>query len=338
MARAKKSKSKRTKKAAAPRAKAASKKSRKSSRKKLIPPPPKGTSFGASPKGTSFGASPKGTSFGASPKGTSFGARTIEIHNEHADNRPWVLDTQQKQVEKIIAAAERGAVSTDNQFVYFAAFDDTNNDAKNAGNFQTTNVRQLWCQYEPGLAQNPNLGGRYFAGPGTKGTLTSSSWKSAAVTGQVTKTANAAYKDFAAQASAWLNENPPPKGTSFGAHGSLSAVLTSVSRGIASAAIFTQLLDEKGLAVREGRRKKKLKITVSAGINFDPVATGVTCNIAFARNTSHIVNLRAQDEYRQLFKAVDFSAQMAIVATIPRMIWGRSPNLYFDCFDVFKLG
>jgi len=51
------------------------------------------------------------TSFGASPKGTSFGARTIEIHNEHADNRPWVLDTQKKQVEKIIAAVKRGVVS-----------------------------------------------------------------------------------------------------------------------------------------------------------------------------------------------------------------------------------
>jgi len=257
MSRAKKSKSKRRKKASAPRAKPVSKKSRKSSRKKLIPP------------------------------------RKLEIHNEHADNRPWVLATQQKQVEKIVAEARPGTVSTDNCFVYFAAFDGTNNDANNAGNFQTTNVRQLWCQFEPGLADNPNLGGGYFAGPGTKGTLKASSWESSRVTAQVRKTANAAYKDFAAQASAWLQENP---------QGSLSAVLTSFSRGIASAAIFTQLLHDKGLAVREGRRKKKIEVAVSAGVNFDPVATGVKSNIAFAANGGHIVNLRAQDEYRQLLR------------------------------------
>lgn len=274
MPRAENSKSKRSKKVSASRAAPASKKARKVSSKKLAQP------------------------------------RTLEIHNEHADNRPWVLDTQQKQVEKIIAAAQPGAVSTDNCFVYFAAFDGTNNDENNAGNFQTTNVRQLWCQFEPGIAQNPNLGGSYFAGPGTKGTLTASAWKSSAVTRQVIKTANAAYKDFAAQASAWLQENP---------QGSLSAVLTSFSRGIASAAIFTQLLQQKGLVLREGRRKMKLEVAVSAGINFDPVATGVTCNIAFARNTSNIVNLRAQDEYRQLYKAVDFSAQRTIVTTIPML-------------------
>jgi|GEM_PF-991508 len=319
MPRAKKSKSKRGKNDSAKRGKAVKKNARKSSRKKLIPP---------RPEGSHLGWRPEGSPLGWRPEGSHLGWRTLEIHNEHADNRPWVLDTQQKQVEKIVAAAKRGAVSADNCFVYFAAFDGTNNDEKNVGNFQTTNVRQLWCQYEPGLAQNPNLGGSYFAGPGTKGTLTSSAWKSAAVTGQVTKTANKAYKDFAAQASSWLQENPPPKGTSFGAppkrtsfgaQGSLSVVLTSFSRGIASAAIFTQLLDKKGLAVREGRRKKKLKVAVSAGINFDPVATGVKSNIAFAANSSNIVNLRAQDEYRQLFKAVDFSAQKAIVTTIPML-------------------
>lgn len=253
------------------------------------------------------------------PKGTSFGARTLELHNQQTDHRPRVLATQRQQVEKIIAAAQPGAVSTDNCFVYFAAFDGTNNDAVNTGNVQTTNVRQLWCQYEPGLARNPNLGGGYFAGPGTKGTLTASSWMSSAVTGQVRKTANAAYRDFVKQASAWLEDHPPPKGTSFGAQGPLSVVLASFSRGIASAAIFTQLLYDKGLALGKGRSRKQLAVAVVAGINFDPVATGVKTNIAFAPNCSHIVNLRAQDEYRHLFRAVDYSAQAAIVITIPML-------------------
>lgn len=201
-------------------------------------------------------------------------------------------------------------MDADNRFVYFAAFDGTNNDAVNAGSFQTTNVRQLWCQYEPGLAHNPNLGGGYFAGPGTKGTLSTSSWKSAAVTAQVRRTANAAHTDFAKQASTWLEDHPL---------GPLSVVLASFSRGIASAAIFTQLLHEKGLATGRGRSRKKHEVVVSAGVNFDPVATGVKTNIAFAANCANIVNLRAQDEYRHLFRAADYSAQAAIVTTVPML-------------------
>jgi hypothetical protein len=292
MARVKKSAAKRVRKPAALRVKAARKTSRKSANK-LLPQP-----------------SPKGTSSGAPPKGTSFGARALELHNQQVDHRPRVLATQQQQVEKIIAAAQPGAVSTDNCFVYFAAFDGTSNDAVNAGSFQTTNVRQLWRQFEPGMANHPNLGGGYFAGPGTKGTLKLSSWLSPRVTAQVRRTAAAAYRDFAQQASAWLADHPED---------ALSVVVTSFSRGVASAAIFTQLLHEKGLATGRGRDRQKSAVTVTAGVNFDPVATGVKCNIAYARNCAHIVNLRAQDEYRQLFRAVDYSAQAAIVTTIPML-------------------
>ena len=48
------------------------------------------------------------------------------------------------------------------------------------------------------------------------------------------------------------------------------------------------------------------------GVLFDPVATGVDGNLAFPPNAANIVCIRAQDEYRDLFLAVDYSAQPCV--------------------------
>ena len=86
-----------------------------------------------------------------------------------------ILDTNREQAKKIVAAAQAGAVSTQGRLVYFAAFDGTNNDLTNPRNAKNTNVAQLWTQFRPGIgATNPNIGGNYFPGPGTPGTLTRS--------------------------------------------------------------------------------------------------------------------------------------------------------------------
>jgi hypothetical protein len=55
-----------------------------------------------------------------------------------------VSTTNQEQAQAIINAAQAGAISS-NQFVFFAAFDGTNNTLDNSpkANEQTTNVSQL---------------------------------------------------------------------------------------------------------------------------------------------------------------------------------------------------
>jgi hypothetical protein len=54
------------------------------------------------------------------------------------------------------------------------------------------------------------------------------------------------------------------------------------------------------------------EVKVAAGVLFDPVATGVEVNVAFAPNVSNVVNIIAQDEYRELFMAVNYSSHPAI--------------------------
>jgi hypothetical protein len=171
-------------------------------------------------------------------------------------------------------------------------------------------VAQLFLQAQAAQQNNLDLDANYYPGPGTKGTLSKSDWLNSQVTKQVIKTAENAYDDFARSASAWLESHPG---------GAVNVALTSFSRGIASAAIFTQLLNQKGLTDPATQNKVLIapgQVKVAAGVIFDPVATGVTANIAFAPNVSNVVNVRAQDDYRQLFKAVDYSRQ-AGVTTVP---------------------
>lgn len=233
-------------------------------------------------------------------------ARSIDLGPQL---RQQILETGQQQVQDIVRAANSGAVSAANQFVFFAAFDGTNNDLANVGNVQNTNVAQLFQQVQSVEQATPNLRAKYYPGPGTKGTLTRSTWLDTAVTQQVINTAENAYQDFASASSAWLEAH---RG------GSVTAVLTSFSRGVASAAIFTQILYKKGLIDPNSADRALLppgQVGVSTGVIFDPVATGVTVNLSFARNVSNIVDIRAQDEYRQLFKAADYSSQPC-VATV----------------------
>ena len=215
-----------------------------------------------------------------------------------------VLDTNQQQARLIVDAAKPDAVSPRNRFVFFAAFDGTNNDLENAGHESNTNVAQLWTQFESNIGvTNPNVGGQYFPGPGTKGQLSNSAWLSPAVTHQVTITADNAYADFADQAANWLKRNPGKP---------VIAALAAFSRGAASAAIFSRRLFEKGL-LDPGSPGTVLiapgKVEILAGVLFDPVTTGAAGDLSFAPIVKNFVNIRAQDEYRQLFRARDYSKQ-----------------------------
>lgn len=188
-----------------------------------------------------------------------------------------------------------------NQFVFFAAFDGTNNDRDDlsqSGDPQMTNVAQLEDQVARATLGNSNVASRYYAGPGTNGALTASEWLSPLVTQQIINTANEAYSAFADQASRWLDANPG---------GSVTTMVTAFSRGGATTAVFSQLLYEKGLVdprtgnvlIRPG------EVGISAGLIYDPVDTGVNGNLAFAPNVENITVIRAANEYRYLFTAAD---------------------------------
>jgi len=214
-----------------------------------------------------------------------------------------ILQNQRAQVALIENAAQLNAIAASGEFVFFAAFDGTNNDLNNAQDPQNTNVAQLYLQAQNVQASSPHLSASYYPGPGTKGSLARSSWEHAAVTVQVIATAKRAYDDFTEQASAWLKRNSGKR---------VTTALTCFSRGCASAAIFSQMVFEKGLADPEEPGRNLVapgKVTVSAGVLFDPVMTCVQGNVAFPPNVRNIVQMRAQDEYRQLFKAADYAAQ-----------------------------
>lgn len=221
-----------------------------------------------------------------------------------------ILATNRKQARAILRAAKPGVIGAGGAFVYFAAFDGTNNDRDNADSIQNTNVVQLFDQVESAAASNPNLRAGYYAGPGTKGTLSKSAWLDTAVTQQVIDTAEKARADFALAASAWLKAH---RG------GAVTSVVAAFSRGNASAAIFSQMLFERGLDDPDAPGRVLAppgQARVTAGVLFDPVMTGVKCNLAFAPIARNLVQIRAQDEYRHEFHAADYSGQKGSVTCI----------------------
>ena len=192
------------------------------------------------------------------------------------------------------------AITTQTSFVYFAAFDGTNNDKDNVPRGELcTNVAQLWQQYEAEQAAAPastRFGGGYYKGPGTPGTLSQSSWRPERVTEQVIAAAEDAYHDFCSQAVA------------AGAGQDVAVALTSFSRGGASAAIFSQMIFERGLlnpATRAQLIPAKM-VPVVGGVIFDPVMTGVEKTLAYPPNVRNLVVLRALNEYRYLFKGAEY--------------------------------
>ena len=211
------------------------------------------------------------------------------------------IQQQLKQAEAISNSSIN--TTSKSEFIFFAGFDGTNNDRnKVPAGEQSTNVAQLLYQSEISSGNNPNLGANYYPGPGTGGSLFGSSAIPAQVTQEAINTANHAYGDFQEQASAWLKENP---------NGSVATAITAFSRGADAAAIFSQMVFERGLTdpstgailIPPG------DVKFAAGVLFDPVMTGVSGNMTFPPNTQNLVVIRASNEYREMFKAADYSNQ-----------------------------
>jgi hypothetical protein len=214
------------------------------------------------------------------------------------------IQTQNRDVRDRIGRATKKVLAPARDLIYFAAFDGTNNDKADLRNErQCTNVGQLWDQYSESMGgSRTNLLGNYYAGLGTRGRPTRETWLPDAVTAQVRQVAQQAYDDLKAQASGWLGTHPD---------GSVKVVLAAFSRGAASAAAFAQLLCRNGLPGGTAPRT----VDVAAGVLFDPVASGVEGNLAFPPGARNIVCIRALNEYRQLFRAVDYRRQPDVVTT-----------------------
>jgi hypothetical protein len=228
-----------------------------------------------------------------------------------SDQALWCLQHNENVANMIEDVADKGAVPN-GAFVFFAAFDGTNNDKTDLDEWSTTpystNVGQLWDQYEEKQKTDPRLHGKYYCGLGTRGKPWTETWSSTAVTRGVVKTAEDAYADFTEAASGWLKVRKN--------RGTVTVVVTGFSRGGASAAIFSQLLYKNGLV--DGSRKvlrKPGKVCVPAAVLFDPVATGVDRNLAFPPNVKSVVCIKALNEFRTMFRAVDYSKQRPTVKT-----------------------
>lgn len=210
---------------------------------------------------------------------------------------------QQQLIQVDAIAKSSSNVISKIEFIFFVGFDGTNNDRNSIPNGeQNTNVAQLIYQAESASINNNNIGGKYYPGPGTSGSLLGSSAIPSQVTQEAIHTANLAYNDFQEQASAWLKENP---------NGSVGTAVTAFSRGAGAAAFFSQMVFERGLTdpatgvilIPPG------DVKFAGGILFDPVMTGVMGNMTFPPNTQNLTIIRASSELRQLFKAADYSNQ-----------------------------
>lgn len=215
-----------------------------------------------------------------------------------------------QRAEAIVNTAQSGAIKKD-QFVFFAAFDGTRNDMKDvklSGNPEDTNVAQLFRQVrDHAMAQNNNnIVARYYRGHGTENSAPLSDWFPPQVTREAISKAQQAYNEFAEQAAQWLKDHPD---------GEVTTAITSFSRGAGPAAIFSQMLYEKGLI--DPKTGQVLippgEVGVSAGVIFDPMTNGIKGNMAFAPNVKNVVVIRADSEFRGEFLADNHQTRHGVI-------------------------
>ena len=89
---------------------------------------------------------------------------------------------------------------------------------------------------------------------------------------------------------------------------------TGFSRGGGTAAVFSQLLYERGLT--DPQTGKTLvppgQLGLAGAMIYDPVTTGYDGNSAFSPTSKNITVVQAQNEYRTLFKGVDHSGHPGV--------------------------
>lgn len=196
-------------------------------------------------------------------------------------------------------------------FVFFAAFDGTNNDMSNlslSGSQYQTNVANLFDQASLGSVSSENLRARYYPGVGTGGTNGNLYNAALAPTGPIFSAATQALTDFARAAQDYLDANP---GATFA---DITASATGFSRGAATAVVFAQLLETNGLVTADGTVVAPPgSIQISGLALLDPVYTGINRNLSIPQNViGPVLVVRAIDEDRLDFAAADYSNDIRV--------------------------
>jgi pimeloyl-ACP methyl ester carboxylesterase len=226
---------------------------------------------------------------------------------------------------KALADVEAATVMPE-QFIFFAAFDGTNNNATDlglSGTPQQTNVAQLFEQVNDQRAAHARLTTAYYPGVGTGGEAGGFDARSSVPTPYIAATAEKAYGDFAREAEAWLAVPRPPL------REDLTVVLTGFSRGAATAVAFARLLNDRGLVSGGRLLIPPGLVRVSAMLLFDPVFTRVEMDLNLPANViGQVCVIRARHEYRYLFRAADYSADARVRTVIVPGNHGNVGGMY----------
>jgi hypothetical protein len=219
-----------------------------------------------------------------------------------------VLQQAQAAAQAIANSATTSVAS--NQFIFFAAFDGTDNEYVPVdGDPQNTAIAQLYDQVSGNQTDGGTFVAKYYSGLGTPGTLPASDWFPPAVTAQSITTAQQAYNDFAQAAFMWLKANPG---------GSVTSMIAGFSRGCAAEAIFAQMLYENGLVFNGQVLIPPGTIgAVSAALAIDPVLTGESGNMDFPPGVQNLTVVRAENEYRSEFTAADYGVDNDTIIDVP---------------------
>jgi hypothetical protein len=204
--------------------------------------------------------------------------------------------------ERLLTA---GSGAPPGKFVFFAAFDGTNNDKNNiplSGHPYQTNVANLYDQAWVAQDFNPNLGTGYYPGVGTGSA--NGNWINAGIlpTRAVHNAAESALVEFAVRARDFLKE------TATATYADLSAATVGFSRGTASEVVFARLLHERGLVLSDGSVVAPPgSVRITGMVMLDPVHTFIEGDLSLPPNVvGQVMVLGARDELRGEFKLADY--------------------------------
>lgn len=213
-------------------------------------------------------------------------------------------EIQQVQMQREAMGQFHGAQA--GKFVFFVAFDGTNNDKDNlklSGNPYPTNVANLFDQADIASKTNGHLRVRYYPGVGTGGDMGGLLQSGPLPTEPVQVAANKAYRHLAEQADNYLRDNPTAT------HQDISLSSVGFSRGTASQVLLAQMLNDKGLVTEDGRKLAPPGgIEVKGMVMLDPVHSYIKGDMRLPPNVKgDVLVVRADDEFRTEFKAADYS-------------------------------
>ncbi|PKO32518.1 MAG: hypothetical protein CVU36_02455 [Betaproteobacteria bacterium HGW-Betaproteobacteria-9] len=213
-------------------------------------------------------------------------------------------EVQQVRIQRDVMGQLHGGSA--GKFVFFAAFDGTNNDKDNlklSGNPYPTNVANLHSQAEDAKRSNFNLQTGYYRGVGTGGEMGSLLQAGPFPSEPVRVAANQAYRDFVQKADDYLRDNPSST------YKDISHSSVGFSRGTASQVLLAQMLNDKGLVTEDGKLLAPPGgIKVKGMVMLDPVHSYIKGDMRLPPNVQgDVLVVRADDEFRTEFKAADYS-------------------------------